>query len=355
MLLEIGLGGEGVLGHPLHLFFRAPDLLARCGREPGVFFLAIDRGGLWANIRVIDPANGLWRLMALESDGRQTADSVDRAALLQRAVGRPIDVEWRGVSVWKRRSVVAERYAHGRVFLAGDAVHQLSPTGALGMNTGIGDAVDLGWKLAAVLAGWGGPNLLASYDSERRPIGVRNVGMATEFYLAHGEFAGGMAAIEDDSEAGRALRRRLGDSLARDVGRMFRTAGLQLGYRYESSPICVADGTPPVADDPETFVASARPGSRAPHAWLGDGRSTLDLFGRGFVLLRFGDADTTALREAAAARNVPLAIVDLDEPEAASLYERRLVLVRPDGHVAWRGDEAPDNADALIDRVRGAA
>ena len=155
-------------------------------------------------------------------------------------------MEWRGVSVWKRRSVVAERYSHGRVFLAGDAVHQLSPTGALGMNTGIGDAVDLGWKLAAVLEGWGGPNLLASYDSERRPIGVRNVGMATEFYLAHGEFAGGMAAIEDDSEAGRALRRRLGDSLARDVGRMFRTAGLQLGYRYESSPICVADGTPPV-------------------------------------------------------------------------------------------------------------
>ena len=353
--LEIGLGGDGVLGHPLHLFFRAPDLLARCGREPGVFFLAIDRGGLWANIRIIDPVNGLWRLMALESDGKQTPESIDRAALLQRAVGRPIDVEWLGVSVWKRRSVVAERYSHGRVFLAGDAVHQLSPTGALGMNTGIGDAVDLGWKLAAVLAGWGGPNLLASYDSDRRPIGVRNVGMATEFYLAHGEFAGGMAAIEDDSEAGRALRRRLGDSLARDVGRMFRTTGLQLGYRYESSPICVADSTPPVADDPETFVPSARPGSRAPHAWLGDGRSTLDLFGRGFVLLRFGDADTTALREAAAVRNVPLAIVDVNEPEAASLYERRLVLVRPDGHVAWRADEAPDNADALIDRVRGAA
>jgi len=352
--LGIGLGGEGVLGHPLHLFFRAPDLLARCGREPGVFFLAIDRGGLWANIRIIDPANGLWRLMALESDGRQTPDSIDRAALLQRAVGRPIDVEWRGVSVWKRRSVVAERYSHGRVFLAGDAVHQLSPTGALGMNTGIGDAVDLGWKLAAVLAGWGGPNLLASYDSERRPVGVRNVGMATEFYLAHGEFSGGMAAIEDDSDAGRALRRRLGESLARDVGRMFRTAGLQLGYRYESSPICVADGTPPLADDPKTFVASARPGSRAPHAWLGDGRSTLDLFGRGFVLLRFGDADTTALKEAAAARKMPLEIVDLDEPEAVALYERGLVLVRPDGHVAWRGDAMPA-ADALVDRVRGAA
>ncbi len=154
-------------------------------------------------------------------------------------------MEWKGVSVWTRRSVVADRYAHGRVFLAGDAVHQLSPTGALGMNTGIGDAVDLGWKLAATLSGWGGPGLLASYDAERRPIGLRNVGMAAEFYLAHGEFAGGIAAIEDDGEAGRQLRARLGEGLARDVGRMFRTAGLQLGYRYEGSPICIDDSTPP--------------------------------------------------------------------------------------------------------------
>ena len=354
--LGIGLGGEGVLGHPLHLFFRAPDLLARCGREPGVFFLAIDRGGLWANIRVIDPANGLWRLMALESDGKQTADSVDRAALLQRAVGRPIDVEWRGVSIWKRRSVVAERYAHGRVFLAGDAVHQLSPTGALGMNTGIGDAVDLGWKLAAVLAGWGGPNLLASYDGERRPIGVRNVGMATEFYLAHGEFAGGMAAIEDDSEAGRALRRRLGDSLARDVGRMFRTAGpatrlslrviADLRRRWHAAG-CRRSGT---------FVASARPGSRAPHAWLGDGRSTLDLFGRGFVLLRFGDADTTALEEAAASAQ--------QCRWRSSISTSRRPRPSTSGAWCWCGltamspgaaDVIPGNADALIDRVRGAA
>ncbi len=351
--LGIGLGGQGMLGYPLHLFFRAPDLLAQCGREPGVFFLAIDRAGLWANIRVIDPANGFWRLMVLDTDGKQTPETVDRDALLRRAVGRPIEVEWKGVSIWTRRSVVADRYSQGRVFLAGDAVHQLSPTGALGMNTGIGDAVDLGWKLAATLSGWGGAELLASYDRERRPIGFRNVGMAAEFYLAHGEFTGGIAAIEDDSDAGRQLRNRLGESLARDVGRMFRTTGLQLGYRYESSPICIDDGTPPAPDDPERYAASSRPGSRAPHAWLRDGRSTLDLFGRGFVLLRFGDAPTEAIEQAAKARGVPLSVADLDEPEAAALYERELVLVRPDGHVAWRGDALPENTAALIDRVRG--
>jgi hypothetical protein len=349
------LGGEGILGHPLHLFFQTPDLLGQCGRQPGVFFLAIDRDGLWANIRVIDPVNGLWRLMVLDSDGKQTPESVDRAALLQRAVGKPVDVEWKGLSIWTRRSVVADRYSSGRVFLAGDAVHQLSPTGALGMNTGIGDAVDLGWKLAAVLQGWGGADLLASYNSERRPVGLRNVGMAAEFYLAHNEFTDGIAAIEEDTDAGRQLRQRLGESLNRDVGRMFRTSGMQLGYRYEGSPICVGDGTAATADDPETFVPSARPGSRAPHAWLRDRRSTLDLFGRGFALLRFGEEPTAGLESAAASRAVPLDVISCNEPEAAALYDRPLVLVRPDGHVAWRGEKVPDDPMALIDRVRGAS
>ncbi len=244
--LGIALAGE-TLGHPVHLYFRAPGLLDMCGRAPTVFFLTIDRGGLWSNVRIIDPANAMWRLMVLDTDGTLTPETVDREAYLLRALGRRLEVEWLGTSIWTRRSAVAERYARGRVLLAGDAVHQLSPTGALGMNTGIGDAVDLGWKLAAAIEGWGGPHLLASYDAERRPIGHRNVGMATEFYLEHGEFAGGMAQIEDDSAAGAALRARLGADLVRGVGRMFRTVGMQLGYRYEDSPICVADGTPPIA------------------------------------------------------------------------------------------------------------
>ncbi len=353
--LGIGLCGQGVLGHPLHLFFRAPDLLQRCGREPGTFFLAIDRDGLWANIRIIDPANAVWRLMVLDTDGRQTPQTVDREGLLRRAVGRDIDVEWLGTSIWTRRSVVAERYGEGRVFLAGDAVHQLSPTGALGMNTGIGDAVDLGWKLAARAQGWGGRRLLASYDAERRPIGLRNVAMAAEFYLAHGCFAESSAAIERDDGEGRELRRRLGEALMRDVGRMFRTIGLQLGYRYEGSPICVSDGTPAPPDDPESFVASARPGSRAPHVALADGRSTLDLFGPGFTLLRLGaDApDPTPIAAAARRRGVPLRILTLHEAAAVPLYERKLVLVRPDGHVSWRGDGVPGDFGDIIDRARG--
>ena len=189
--LGIGLTGQGVLGHPLHLFFRAPDFLKRVGKAEGTFFLAIDRDGLWANIRVVDPVNAMWRLMVLDSDGKQTPESIDKDALIRRAVGKPFEVEWLSASIWTRRSVVAERYYKGRVFLAGDAVHQLSPTGALGMNTGIGDVVDLGWKLAAVMQGWGGPNLLASYDSERQPIGMRTINNTAGFHLAHGQFESG--------------------------------------------------------------------------------------------------------------------------------------------------------------------
>ncbi len=354
--LGIALEGESVLGHPAHLFFRAPELLERCGRAPGTFFLAIDRDGLWANLRLVDPVNAIWRLMVLDTDGHETAETLDREGLLRRAIGRPIEVEWLGMSLWTRRAVVAERYQAGRVFLAGDAVHQLSPTGALGMNTGIADAVDLGWKLAATLRGWGGPRLLASYEAERRPVGLRNVAMAAEFYLQHEEFEHGFGTIEDDTDEGRALRRRCGDALVRDVGRMFRTLGLQIGYRYEPSPICVPDPTPAPPDDPETYVPTARPGARAPHADLADGRSTLDLFRHGFILLRFGaDApDGADLMAAAQRRSLPLAVVTLDEPHAAALYERKLVLVRPDGHVAWRGDDMPGDPAQIVDRVRGA-
>jgi 2-polyprenyl-6-methoxyphenol hydroxylase-like FAD-dependent oxidoreductase len=353
--LGIGLSGKGVLGYPVHMFFRAPDLLRLCGKQPATFFHPIGPEGLWGNIRVIDPVNGMWRIMVDNMGSIAEAEAIDRDLCLRRALGRPFDVEWLGVSIWTRRSVVADSYSKGRVFLSGDAVHQLSPTGALGMNTGIGDSVDLGWKLAAVLEGWGGERLLESYDRERRPVGDRNVTMAAGFYLNNEAYGRGHAALDEDSDAGAHARRELGAALERDVGREFRTIGLQLGYRYEDSPICLPDGTSAPPDDPERLVQSARPGSRAPHVWLRDGRSTLDLYGRGFTLLRFaGAADASQLERTAVDRGVRLTVVDLDEPDAAEVYERPLVLVRPDGHVAWRGDAFPVDPTALIDRVRGA-
>jgi hypothetical protein len=292
--------------------------------------------------------------MVDRTDGNRTPERVDREGILHRALGRVYPVEWLGVNIWHRRSLVAERYGRGRVFLAGDAVHQLSPTGALGMNSGIGDAVDLGWKLAAVLQGWGGPNLLTSYDAERQPVGLRNVGIATDMYQNNESFGGTAADLECDDAATEELRRRVGAELERVVGREFRTTGAQLGYRYESSPICVADGTPAPPDPMETYAPTARPGSRAPHAWLADGRSTLDLFGRGFALLRFAESvDTSGLHEAAAKRSVPFSEVAIDDPAVASLYEQSLVLVRPDGHVAWRADALRGDAGRIVDQVTG--
>jgi 2-polyprenyl-6-methoxyphenol hydroxylase-like FAD-dependent oxidoreductase len=354
--LGIALTGKGTIGYPINLFFRAPELLAQITHAPGTFFIPVDHGGVWANLRVINPVRGLWRLMVDQAGDDVTPEGADREGFLRRALGRDISVEWVDVNVWRRRSLVAERYGAGRVLIAGDAVHQLSPTGALGMNSGVADAVDLGWKLAAVLQGWGGARLIESYDAERRPIGARNVQMATSFYQHNEAFSHWSPRLEEDSAEGEDARREFGAMLVSKIGGEFRTLGLQIGYAYENSPICVADGSSPSPDDPASYVANARPGARAPHVWLADGRSTLDLFGRGFVLLRFAGAPApTAIARAAATRGVPLKVEEIDSAEAAAIYDRRLVLVRPDGHVAWRGDEAPPEPGAVIDRVRGAA
>ena len=352
--LGVNLEGSEVLSHSMHLFFRTPDLLERLGVRPGTFFAAMDREGFWGNIRAIDPSEGLWRLLFDVPQGSD-ASKLDREAWLRRAIERPPKVQWVSANQWTRRGVVAERFSVGRVFMAGDAVHQVSPTGALGMNTGIADAVDLGWKIAAVLQGWGGTRLLGSYDAERRPAGARNVRMATQYYESLAQLKGGLNEIEEDTPQGEAVRKRAGAALLAQVSRMFRTLGLQIGYRYDNSPIIVPDGTPEPPDDPANYVATARPGARAPHVALADGRSTLDLFGRGFTLLRLGPnaPDPGALKQAAVSHHVPLDVVTLEEPEISRLYERRLVLVRPDGHVAWRGDALPADARALIDRVRG--
>jgi FAD binding domain len=224
------------------------------------------------------------------------------------------------------------------------------------MNTGIGDAVDLSWKLAAVIEGWGGAQLLNSYTAERQPVGARNVTEASG-NLRRMLSVGAHPDIAADTPQGAATRARVGREFTETMRREWFTLGIHLGYRYEGSPICWPDGSPPPPDQARAYVPTARPGHRAPHASLADGRSTLDLFGRGFVLLGFGARadEASPLLEAARTRRVPLEFAALDEPKVAALYERRFVLVRPDGHVAWRGDRMPDDPLRLIDVVRGAA
>ena len=228
------------------------------------------------------------------------------------------------------------------------------PNGGLGMNTGIQDAFDLGWKLAAMVQGWGGPALLDSYDIERRPASSRAAEESLQNYRRLTAAPPETDLLADNPD-GAASRSRLGTLLVTENEKAWHPVGVHLGYHYSPSPIVVPDGTPRPPDDRADYVPSARPGARAPHVALADGRTVLDLFGDDFALLDFRGHGAPALQDAARARGVPLRVHALPQERAAArLYERRLVLVRPDGHVAWRADAEPDDPAALIDTIRGA-
>jgi 2-polyprenyl-6-methoxyphenol hydroxylase-like FAD-dependent oxidoreductase len=275
---------------------------------------------------------------------------------LVKATGRDFDFEILGIAEWTAGfTLVAERFGAGRVFIAGDAAHLFTPTGGQGYNTSVDDASNLGWKLAAVCQGWGHPELLASYETERKPIALRN----TRFARAMAESIGRIelpAGLEEDSAAGAAARAVLGERLLRHAATEFDIPGIHLGAFYGESPVIVPDGTPAPPDDWHRYVPNAVPGARAPHVWLEKGVSIFDRFGRDFTLVRFdAGIDLRPIEAAARRRSLPLAVLDVSNGEARDLYARVLVLVRPDHHVAWRGNAAPDDADALLGRVAGYA
>jgi 2-polyprenyl-6-methoxyphenol hydroxylase-like FAD-dependent oxidoreductase len=350
--LDIKLEGTPILGTPVHIFFRAMSLWDRHDKGKAALIYLMGEGGRWATMVNVDGRDHWSLSVELPSHDRKVTPEEARA-FIDRALGMTVDYEILSTSYWVRREMVASRYGEGRVFIAGDCAHLNGPEGGYGMNTGMGDAVDLGWKLAAMVDGWGGPRLLASYEAERRPIAQRNVNEATRNVLNHQFDA---PEILSDTPEGERQRRQVGARITQDGARRHGHEGLALGYRYDPSPICWPDAEAAPPDDTSRYVPSAHPGCRAPHAMLADGRSILDLFGRGFVLLRLGrDApDPAPMIRAAAGRNVPLAVHDVPDARVRDLYQRRLVLVRPDGHVAWRGEEPPPDPLVVIDRVRGA-
>ena len=353
--LGIAMQGNPVLTYTTNVIFRCPHLLSLHDKGKAYRHIFIGPEGTWATIVAINGRDE-WRFSIIGGAEQRDYTTDDIKAAIRRAVGRDFDLEILSVLPWVRRELVAERYRGGRGFIAGDAAHVMSPTGGFGMNTGIQDVVDLSWKLAAVIEGWGGDCLLDSYGSERQPIGTRNV---TE---ASGNLRRMLSVpphpdLLDETPQGAATREKVGREFSETMRREWFTLGAHLGYRYENSPICWPDGSAAPPDDPRVYVPTARPGHRAPHAFLADGRSTLDLFGRGFTLLGFGAdaAEVAPLLEAAKKRNLPLTFTAIAEPHIAALYERKFVLVRPDGHVAWRGDRMPEDALCVIDVVRGAA
>ena len=348
--LGISLSGKGALGEARGLYFRAPALRSRLGPRPGVMYWML-APGCAGTIYTIDGGDE-YVFNRYFAPG-EIVGAGDPLEMIAAAIGAPMDIELISSLDWTPRQLVADRFGSDRVFLAGDACHLFVPTGGFGMNTGIGDVVDLSWKIEAMLAGWGGPGLLASYDAERRPVGLANTLEAADNYARSGDIFADVGPVEDNGPAGEAARAAIAAKLPPKI-KHFAPIGVHLGYVYENSPLIASDGTPAPPREAAAYRPSARPGHRAPHVWLGENRSTLDLFGRGFTLLDFGGDGADRLVEAATASGVPLRSIPIDCPKARALCEKALVLVRPDGHVAWRGDSPPADARGLVNRARGA-
>lgn len=350
--LGITYAGSGVLTYTTNVIFRTADLNALHDKDPGYRYIFINAEGTWGTLVAIN-GRDQWRMSIIGSGEERRGYSEDEIrAFAYRCMGRAFDLEILTTVPWRRSELVANSYGRGRVHIAGDAAHVMSPTGGFGMNSGIGDAVDLGWKLAAVVEGWGGPGLLRSYEKERRPVAARNVREASD-NLRRMLSPGKNPALLDDTPEGAAARARLGAEFSEKMRREWYTLHIHLGYVYADSPIVIPDGDIPAWQDFRKYEPGTVPGSRAPHVWLSDGRSTLDLFGRGFVLMAFEGVDASPFRAAAARLGIPLDIQAIGQPDVAAAYRRRLVMVRPDGHVAWRADDVPADVDPVLLTIAG--
>ena len=354
-LAGVKMEGKHDLASFVNLIFYAPDLAASHPFGRAIHYWFVNRELPIIIGPMDDGVEGKWFLGVPLVPNGPDVTNMDASEILRRATG--IDVATTPISSdpWTSSSLLADVYRRDRVFLAGDACHTHPPFGGFGMNMGIGDAVDLGWKLAATIQGWGGSALLDTYETERRPvhIAVTNESIANQAVL-------GNALVRDEIDAetpeGERIRVEVGRAIRASKRREFETLGIVLGYRYDGSPLLVADGTPAPEIDYSTYTPSARPGCLAPHAWLADGSSLYDHFGLGFTLLVLKQMDPGGVArfvDAAAARGLPLTVFAPNESGLGNVYEASFALIRPDQHVAWRGNAIPENPLAIVDRVRG--
>ncbi len=346
---------------------RIPDLYPKfVGQRRAWMYWAVNPDPHTRGVLIALNGTDEFMMLIKPQRGWTDVDTGEVVGWVQQSIGADIPVEILGYYPWSAgQALVAERYKAGRIMIAGDAAHVFTPTGGFGMNTGIDDSVNLAWKLAAMLQGWGGAQLLDSYQTERKPIGYRNTG-ASRKYASMMHDAVVPEGIEADGPAGDAARIAGANLTYVRKNHFVRpehmdAVGVQIGGRYDGSPIIVPDGNPPADIFPDTYdeyTPSGVPGGRAPHLWLdaerGQGSSLFDRFGKGFTLLRFnGATNTDALQATAGKRGIPLAVLDVRLPEGRELYGRDLALIRPDQIIAWRGDSLPDDLDALLDKVTG--
>jgi 2-polyprenyl-6-methoxyphenol hydroxylase-like FAD-dependent oxidoreductase len=348
--LGIQLRGEGNLLRLHQALYHCPELYDRIpiGDGPG-------RGRHYhvadgqATFLIMQDSTRHWTLHAVVDRPE------DMAVQFERTVGIPVAYEMLHVGAWKQNLLLADRYRYGRVFLAGDAAHLVIPTGGLGMNTGVGDAIDLGWKLHATLVGWGGPNLLHSYEIERRQVGDRNVGASRYASLGRRKWRSlYRPEIRDATPAGQAARDALARTANVEQRKTNEMIGAELGYRYVGSPIVVDEPGGPEHLFRE-YVPTTWPGARLPHVWLADRAPLHDRIGDGYTLLRLGRtaADTSGLERAMRATGAPFEVMTVEDETPREVYGYDLVMVRPDLHVVWRGNGPPDDPQALAALVTG--
>src|SRR5436190_5338223 len=345
---ESGAVRDFMGGRMFAIHFRSPDLYRVIPHPRAWMYWTVnsDRRAFMASVNGRDQFNFHTQLKPGESE--QISDA-EAKAMFEKAFAAPLDIEIIARSAWNAGyTLVAEKFQRGRIFLGGDAAHLFTPAGGLGYNTAVEDTVNLGWKLTAVLKGWGGPALLDSYETERQAIARRNTTYARGFADSLGLFVP-PPELEDEGPAGEAARKLTGDHFNHHARFEFNIPGITFGGRYDGSPIVVSDGTAPPPDAVNSYQPTGGPGGRAPHLWFGDGRSLYDALGFEFTLLQLGATpiDAAPFRAAATAINMPLSVVAVASDEARELYGTDLALIRPDQIVAWRGNSTSGAADVL--------
>ncbi|MFM9884130.1 MAG: FAD-dependent monooxygenase [Burkholderiales bacterium] len=283
-------------------------------------------------------------------------DEAELLQIIRKTIALPVDFKILSTTGWTLHLLVAERYMDRRVLIAGDSAHLVIPTGGLGLNTGIADAIDLSWKLAGTLQGWGGPHLLRSYEIERHAVGQRNTEGSR--YAAQGQMTWRAVVrpnIAEDTPEGRGVKAAVIRTSSVEQRKTHEQVGTEQGYRYESSPIICSEGGTWPPDVKEVYIPTSRSGARLPHMWLQDGRALQDRLGDGYTLLklRSGADDASALVQALRATGAPLQIVEVDEPRLREFYGRDLLLLRPDLHICWRGDRGPADPSLVAAIVTG--
>jgi 2-polyprenyl-6-methoxyphenol hydroxylase-like FAD-dependent oxidoreductase len=351
------LRGDAVIQRVQSSFIRAPRLLELI-TPPAAWMSYVYNPERVGNLVAID-GRERWLIHNYLLAHEQDFEAVDRDRCIRAILGVPPEFQYEILAKedWIGRRLVADRFRNRRVFICGDAAHLWVPYAGYGMNAGIADAMNLSWLLAAHLQGWAPPAILDAYERERQPI----TDQVSRFAMRHAEGAIKERThlppeIEDDSAAGAAARLQVGQAAYALHVQQFACAGLNFGYFYDASPLIAYDGEPPPGYTMFDYTPSTAPGCRTPHVWLADGRSLYDALGPDYTLLRLDPTiDVSRLLRAAAQCSMPLALLDVSPADAGSLYTHKLLLSRPDQHVAWRGNEMPVDPQALIDLLRGAA